>query len=63
MKTKPEIKNQTIGVWEVQFFVADEDGQSMLDEKGNVRVFYSPHSDFSEMGLTEGLELSHLRDV
>jgi len=47
----------------VQFFIADEDGQPMLDKKGEVRKFYAPHADFSEFGLTEGLEIEQLREI
>ena len=55
------ITEYTIGVWEVQFYLQHEDGTPVLDEKGDVKTFYSPHSDFSEMGLTEGLGLDQLR--
>ena len=58
-----ENEEHTIGVWEVQFFMADEDGQPVEDGNGNVKRFYSPHSDFSEMGLTEDLEVEQLREA
>ena len=60
---KHEEKEYSIGVWEVQFFLQDEDGEPLLDEKGNPKRFYSPHSDFSECGLTEDLEIEELREI
>jgi hypothetical protein len=56
-------EEHSIGVWEVQFFLQHEDGQPVVDEKGEVKKFYSPHSDFSEMGLTEGLQIEQLREL
>ena len=59
-----ENEEHTIGgVWEVQFFMADEDGQPVEDGNGNVKRFYSPHSDFSDLGLTEGLEGEQLKEA
>ena len=56
-------EGHSIGVWEVQFFLQHEDGQPVVDEKGEVKKFYSPHSDFSDCGLTEGLEIDELREI
>ena len=56
-------KEYSIGVWEVQFFLQDEDGNPVEDEKGEVKKFYSPHSDFSECGLTDFLEIEALREI
>jgi hypothetical protein len=56
-------KEHSIGVWEIQFYLQDEDGQPVVDEKGEVKKFYSPHSDFSDCDLTEGLEIDELREI
>jgi|TARA_R110002020_G_scaffold450381_1_gene664003 hypothetical protein len=52
-----------IGVWEIQFYLQHEDGQPVVDEKGEVKKFYSPHSDFSNYDFTAGLEIDELREV
>ena len=56
-------EEHSIGVWEVQFMKYNDEGEPVLNEKGEVKKFYSPHSDFSEMGLTEGLEIDQLREI
>lgn len=56
-------EEHSIGVWEVQFMKYNDEGEPVLNEKGEVKKFYSPHSDFSEMGLTEGLEIDELREI
>ena len=56
-------EEHSIGVWEVQFMKYNDEGEPVLNEKGEVKRFYSPHSDFSERGLTEGLEIEELREI
>jgi len=56
-------KKYSIGVYEIQFFLQDEDGQPVLDGKGAFRKFYAPNSDFSDCGLTEGLEIDDLKEL
>ena len=58
-----ENEEYTIGVWEVQFFLEREDGSIVEDEQGKVKKFYSPKSDFGEMGLTEDLEIDQLEEA
>ena len=56
-------EEHSIGVWEVQFMKYNDEGEPVVDEKGEVKKFYSPHSDFSDLGLTEGLEIEELREI
>ena len=58
-----ENEEYSIGVWEVQFFLQDQDGQPVEDEQGKVKRYYSPKSDFSEMGLTEELDVDQLEEA
>ena len=53
-------KSYSIGVWDMTFYVVDEDGNHLVDEKGEVRVFRAPNIDYSYMA--DGLDVDDLEE-
>jgi hypothetical protein len=54
-------KKSTIEVWTVEFYKIDEDGNELLDQDGNIRLFVSDTLDYSD--LTTGLEDDDLEEI
>lgn len=50
----------SIGVWDMTFYVVDNNGNPLKDENGEVRVFHAPDIDYSYM--TDGLDVNELRE-
>jgi len=40
-------KNYSIGVWDIQFFKYDDDGNELLNADGSVKLFDAPKLDMS----------------
>ena len=53
-------KSYSIGVWDMTFYVVDEDGNHVLDDKGEVAVFRAPNIDYSYMA--DGLDVDDLEE-
>ena len=51
-------KSYSIGVWDMTFYVVDEDGNHVLDEQGEIAVFHAPNIDYSYMA--DGIEVDDL---
>ena len=51
-------KSYSIGVYDMTFYVVDEDGNHVLDDNGEVAVFHAPHIDYSYMA--DGLDVDDL---
>jgi hypothetical protein len=34
-------KNYTVGIWDITYYLVDEDGNPLLNEDGSVKEFYS----------------------
>ena len=41
-----EEKKMNVCVWDVRFYMNDDDGNELIDKDGNVRVFTAPALDF-----------------
>jgi len=54
-------KRYSIEVWDIQFYMVDDEGNELLDEDGNVKLFDAPDFDCSH--LTEGMDDCDLRLV
>ena len=53
-------KSYSIGVWDMTFYVVDESGNPLVDDKGEVRVFRAPHIDYSYMA--DALDVDNLEE-
>ena len=53
-------KSYSIGVWDMTFYVFDENDNPVLNEQGEVAVFHAPNIDYSYM--TEGLDVDYLEE-
>ena len=51
---------KTIGVWDCNFCLYDEEGNQILNEDGSVKIFYAPKLDFSH--IAEYVELDDLEE-
>lgn len=54
-------KSYSIGVWDMTFYVVDEDGEPVVDEKGQVRIFRADKYDYSY--CADGLGVENLREA
>ena len=54
-------KSYSIGVWDMVLYVVDEDGEPVVNEKGEVRIFRADNYDYSY--TTDGLDVENLREV
>jgi hypothetical protein len=50
-----------IGVWEVQFYLVDKEGNPKKDDNGNVIVYELPKADFGH--LADICEVDELEEV
>jgi hypothetical protein len=50
----------SIGVWDCTFYLADDDGNAVLNEDGTVKMFDAPDLDYSH--IAESVELSDLKE-
>ena len=55
------MKNYSIAVWDIQFYKVDDEGNELLDEDGNVKLFGAPDLDCSY--LAEGMDDDDLVEV
>ena len=54
-------ENYTPQVYDVLYYLTDDDGNEMLDENGNVKLFTNPSGHIGgDHDLAEGIETEHL---
>ena len=54
-------KTYTIGVWDVTYWVVDDEADDYLrNEDGTVKIFDAPHIDYSNMG--DGMDVDDLEE-
>jgi len=56
-------KKSTIEVWTVEFYKIDEDGNELLDQDGNIRLFVSKYRVGGWSDLAIGLEDDDLEEI
>ena len=56
-------KKSTIEVWAVEFYKIDEDGNELLDQDGNIRLFVSKYQVGGWSDLAIGLEDDDLEEI
>tara|TARA_Y100000004_G_scaffold171246_1_gene207053 strand:- start:40 stop:243 length:204 start_codon:yes stop_codon:yes gene_type:complete len=54
-------KAYSIGVWDMTFYVVDEDGNDVCDEYGMPIIFRAKNIDYSYMA--DGLDLDDLEEI
>ena len=54
-------KNYTVGIWDVTYYLIDEDDYPLLNEDGSVKEFYS---EKIETGYwTDGIDPDDLKEI
>jgi hypothetical protein len=53
-------KSYSIGVWDMTFYVVDENGNPVRNEQGEIAVFHAPNIDYSYMA--DGLDVDDLEE-
>ena len=53
-------KSYSIGVWDMTFYVVDESGNPLVNDRGLVRIFRADNIDYSYMA--DGLDVDDLRE-
>ena len=54
-------KSYSIDVWDMTFYVVDDDGNPVVNEKGEVRIFRADNYDYSY--CADGLDVENLREA
>ena len=54
-------KNYIVGVWDITFYLVDDDGNQLLNEDGSVKEFYSNKIDTSYW--TDDIDPDYLVEV
>jgi hypothetical protein len=57
-------ENYTPQVYDVLYYLSDDDGNEMLDENGNVKLFTNPSGHIGgDCDLAEGIEAEDLEEI
>ena len=57
-------ENYTPQVYDVLYYLSDDDGNEMLDENGNVKLFTNPSGHIGgDCDLAEGIEAEDLNEI
>ena len=57
-------ENYTPQVYDVLYYLSDDDGNEMLDENGNVKLFTNPSGHIGwRLDLAEGIEAEDLEEI
>tara|TARA_Y100000114_G_C11602078_1_gene250950 strand:- start:324 stop:545 length:222 start_codon:yes stop_codon:yes gene_type:complete len=55
-----EMKDYTVGIWDLTFCLFDKDGNPLKDKDGNVKLYEKPYADFSDMAV--GIDFEDLTE-
>jgi hypothetical protein len=56
-------KNYTVAVWDVTYFVVDENDNPIKNEDGSVKEFYTNEDVYDYCHLSEGITVDDLKEI
>jgi hypothetical protein len=54
-------KNYTVGIWDITYYLVDEDGNPLLNEDGSVKEFYSNKVETGY--FADGIDPDDLKEI